>query len=433
MYILKDKQRIVVTGIGPITPLGVDAASITKGILNQKAIGLKLIEKYVSNDLWERYYLHTVHNFDVGRFGVDAEKLQSISSWKDGEDNADLLFLLAAVKLALEDSGMEVGYDNNDIGLLVAHENPGIEQFFGKLFEKSFQLFQNRPGIKKKEFFNQLFNETVKVGYETQSFMFLFHIAKTFNIHRYSCFINNACASGLYAIELASDMIKIGKVSQMIVVAGDCPDIFKHLWFKMINMYEPDGNIKPFAENARGFVMGEGATAIILEEYRSARKRNAKIYAEYLGGGFNLESWGITSPKIGGDFYEQVIRGAMKNSKLNVRDINLICAHGVGTPSSDYYEAKAIENIFSNSNPPVTAIKPYIGHNLGGSTLMELAIILLCMQEDIVPKVLNTCELNPKFNLNLVKEQGRYSPETVLKICCAFAGYNAATIFRRVD
>src|SRR3989338_1131754 len=119
MYILKDKRRIVVTGIGPITPLGVDAASITKGILNQKAIGLKLIEKHVSNDLWERYYLHTVHNFDVGRFGIDADKLQSISSWKDGEDNVDLLFLLAAVKLALEDSGIEVGYDNNNLGLLV--------------------------------------------------------------------------------------------------------------------------------------------------------------------------------------------------------------------------------------------------------------------------------------------------------------------------
>ncbi len=200
----------------------------------------------------------------------------------------------------------------------------------------------------------------------------------------------------------------------------------------MINMYASDGRIKPFDKNADGFVMGEGATALILEDYEHARNREAHIYAEYIGGGFRLEGWGVTTPMIGGSFYQEAIQEALNRSGLNSADIDLICAHGVGNAASDYYEAKAISDVFTTQKPYVTALKPFVGHNLGGSTLIELAVLLLSLENKIIPPILNTRDLTTKFKLNFVTEQKEGNVHFFMKTCCAFAGYNAAAIFRNM-
>ena len=164
-----------------------------------------------------------------------------------------------------------------------------------------------------------------------------------------------------------------------------------------------------FDEKAQGFVMGEGSVALVLEEYEDAKKRGAHIYAEYLGGGFRLEGWGITSPMIGGQFYQDAIRDSIQNSKIKTKDIDLVCAHGVGTPSSDYYEAKAITDVFGKQKVPVTALKPFVGHNLGGSNLIELAILLLSLEKKIIPPILNTKNPNESFrsfSCHRTKERG---------------------------
>lgn len=427
---LKDK-KVVITGIGPIASAGIGKQNFWQGILAENT-GIELVNSFFGKELLEKFYLHKVKNFDIINFGIDKDDLDYIKEWQEGENNIDLLFLLAAVKLALGDSKIDYKIKENELGLVVTHENPCIEQLLWKIFRESYQLLKKKSNINLKDFFNELYHKTVKLGYETQSFMPLFHIARTFNIHNYSLFINNACASGLYAIETASDMIKSNKAPMVIVAAGDCPDIFKHLWFKLINMYEQDGKIKPFSKNAKGFVMGEGATALILENYDHAKKRKAHIYAQYLGGGFSLEGWGITTPMIGGNFFQDTIKQALKNSKINKEDIDLVCAHGTGTISSDYYEGKAITDIFGANQVPVTAFKPYVGHNLGGSTLVELAILLLALENKTVPPVLNTIVIDPKVKIDLIKKRENVDLKTVLKICCAFAGNNAALVFRRI-
>ena len=260
----------------------------------------------------------------------------------------------------------------------------------------------------------------------------LFHIAKTFNIHKYSLFINNACASGLYAIEAASDMIRLNKTPIMVVVGGDHPNIFKHLWFKMLGMYENDGKMKPFSTNGQGLVMGEGAAAFVLEEYEHAKKRGAPIYAEYLGGGFRLEGWQITRPKIGGDSYHETIKDALKNSGLKAQEVDLVCLHGFGSSAVDYYEAKAVEDIFGRGTP-VTALKPYTGHNLGGSTLIETSALLLALGANFIPAILNTKVVSPKININLVMKDIKLELNNVIKTCSAFAGYNAAGVFKKIQ
>lgn len=177
--------------------------------------------------------------------------------------------------------------------------------------------------------------------------------------------------------------------------------------------------------------MGEGAAALVLEDYNHARKRNAPIYAEYLGGGFRLEGWQITRPKLGSFFYHEAIKDAMTNSRVTPQKIDLIAAHGFGTIAGDFYEAKAIEDIFG-SRVPVTTFKPYVGHNLGGSALLETVILLLALHHDFIPPIMNTANVDPRIKVNLVFKKKKIPLTHVMKICAAFAGYNSAAIFKKL-
>ena len=426
------KKRVVITGLGPVASVGVGKDSFWRGILD-KNLGIELTEVFLFDELWEKFYLHKVQNFDIKNYGINENDLEYIHNWKEKEDNQDLLFLLVAAKLALDDSQINYRSKKNNLALVATHENPCLEQLLWKAFRCSFQLLKKNIGLSELEFCNELYRKIIKIGYESQSFMSLFHLARTFNVHNYSLFINNACSSGLYALEAARDLISLGKAEKVIVVAGDCPDVFKYLWFKMISMYEEDGKIKPFDKNARGFVMGEGAAALVLEDYESAKRRGIHIYAEYLGGGFALEGWGITTPMIGGAFYQESIENAINDSGVIKEEIDLICAHGAGTIVNDYYEAKAIKDTFQQLRVPVTAFKPFIGHNLGGSALLELIILLLSLEKNLLLPILNTREIDNRIDLNIIREEHQFNLRTVLKICSAFAGYNACSILRKLD
>lgn len=423
--------RVVISGIGPVTPIGIGKDAIINGISNKKT-GLILRQSKIIDQIWDQSYIHAVDGFDIGKFNIDTDDLEYIRNWKEGEHNKDLLFLLAAVKLAIQDGDIDYVNKNQDLSLIVTHENPGLEQCLMKTYHSAFELYKKKEGLTEYEFFDELYKKTMKAGYESQSFMTLFHIARIFNIKKYSLLINNACASGLYAIEVAADLLRLRKAKQVIIVTGDCPGVLKTIWLKSIKMYQEDGKIRPFDKKAQGFVMGEGSVALVLEDYERAKERKAHIYAEYLGGGFRLEGWGITTPMIGGQFYQEAIRDAIHNSKVKIEDVDLICAHGVGTPSSDYYEAKAITDVFGEFKVPVTALKPFAGHNLGGSNLMELVILLLGLEKKMIPPILNTKNLNSNLGLSLIREEKKDNVKVFMKTCCAFAGYNAAGIFRKV-
>jgi len=424
-----NSKRIVITGIGPVTPLGIGKDEVLKGI-STKRDGLTLRDFKLNKDTWDKSYIHLVDGFDINHFGIDKRDLEYIKNWKEGEDNKDLLFLLGAVKLACQDADIDYLQENDHLSLIVTHENPGLEQCLLKTYKEAFGLYKKTKDLREYDFYDEVFRKTMKLGYESQSFMLLFHVARTFCVKNYSLLINNACASGLFAIEAASDLIRLGKAKQVIVVAGDCPDVLKTIWLKSINMYQQDGRIKPFDLNAQGFVMGEGAVALIIEDYEYAKERNAHVYTEYLGGGFRLEGWGVTTPMIGGQFYQEAIRDALRVSKINAGDVDLVCVHGVGTPSSDYYEAKAITDVFGKAKVLITALKPYIGHNLGGSNLIEVAILLLSLQKKTIPPILNTTKPNDKLGLDLLLKEKKASVDIFMKTSCAFAGYNAASIFR---
>ncbi|MEI8349636.1 MAG: beta-ketoacyl synthase N-terminal-like domain-containing protein [Candidatus Omnitrophota bacterium] len=428
------EKRVVITGIGPLTSIGIgtDAlwASLVKGVTNVKA------EKWaVDGELWEEFFVHRLDNFDIKKFNINKDRLDEIKRWKEGEEIVDLHYLLAATKLALDDSKLEYSPDDNNIGCIIAHENAGMEQYTSKIIDITFEEVKKAsPHITKKQFAEKVHYASIKCAYDLQTFMVMFHVMKTFNIHGYSSFVNNACSSGLHALENASHSIKSGRCPAVVVVAADYPRIYKYLWFKSLKMYASDGKMKPFSKKSDGLVFGDGGVGIVVEDFEHAEKRGAKIYAEYLGGGFSQEGWKIVYPAIGSNFYQKAIKESFAYGKIDKDDVDILCAHGAANSIIDKYEAKAINDIFGirPKKPFMTTFKPYVGHNLGGSALLETAILLLCLKNNIALPVLNVQEVDPKIKIDLVKEKISAELKIGLKISCAFAGYNAAAVFRKL-
>jgi len=427
-------KRVVVTGVGPITSIGIGKKAVWDSLVSGQT-NVQLEEWCVDGKLWEKFYLHRIDNFNITDFGISKEKLDAIKRWKEGEEVVDLYYLLAAVKLALDDSGLEYNSEDNNIGCVISHENAGLEQYFSKVVDVTYNALSKGAVIAKKRFCEIFHDSLDRDSYDLQTFMPLFHIQKTFGIHGYSLFINNACSSGLYAIENASQIIQSGRCPAVIIASADYPRIYKYLWFKELKMYAEDGKIKPFSNHANGFVFGDAAVGLVLEDLEHAQKRKAKIYGEYLGGGFSQEGWKITYPNPLDNFYQKAIEEALSFSKVSKEEVDLICAHGAANPIIDRYEARAITDTFGKrtKKPLITAFKPYVGHNLGGSALLETAMLLLCLEHNIVLPVINTPEINPKLNIELVQQKVEKKLNIVFKICTAFAGFNAAALFRRYN
>lgn len=428
------KRRVVVTGIGPVCSVGIGKDIVWKNILKSKT-GLCKNETRIDENDKEEFYLHRIKNFDISQSNINIELYEEIRSWKKGNLSEDIDYLIAAISLALSDSGLEKS-EIGGLGMVIANESPGFGQFCSKVITGSYEILGRRlQGYSKSRYFREFYKLFSREAYDLQTFMTLYHIMKLFGVHGYSLFVNNACASGLYAIEAARQIIATEQCKAVIVGASDYPDVYKYLWFKENKMYARDGRIKPFAENSDGFVFGEGGTAIVLEEFEHALRRGAHIYAEYMGGGFVSEGFKVTLPYVGSGCYSDAMKDALDQSGVGGDEVDLICAHGVGTKITDQYEAQAINEVFKNRNCPplVTAFKPYVGHNLGGCALLEVVIMFMSMEKDKIPPVMNNSKLNPKIDLNIVREWKERKIEVALKICCAFAGYDAAAIFRKLE
>lgn len=432
---MRKEKRIVVTGIGPVTSIGIGRAELWDNLLAAKT---HMVEEefFVNGKRWDSYHYHKIENFDLSGFGLDNGALDWIKDWKSGDEIIDLSYMLAAVKLALDDSGIEYNPEKeSDFGLVVTHENMNLVPFLSKISMRSFDILTDKNNtVDRETFYEKIYHDCLKVAYDTQPFMTLFHVGKVFNVRKHSLFICNACASGLYALETASEMIKNGHASLVVITASDHSDFYKYLWFKELGVYSQDGIIRPFSKDSNGLAFGDAGIALVLEELESARLRNAPIYAEYMGGGFSLEGWQVTVPKVGSNSYYNAMLKAFEQSGVSKESVDLICPHGVGSRIIDYYESKAITDMFGQNSrrPLVTVFKPYVGHTLGASALLETAILLLSFKNETVLPALHSENMHPDYRFSLVRQNEKVKLNKVMKICTAFAGYNAAAIFARL-
>lgn len=427
--------KIVFTGLGPISSVGVGKNEFWE---NAKS-GRTNIQKEIyclDGEILEEYYIHKVNNFDVNNYGLDKQRLFELNTWKNGAGVKDLEYMLASSKMAIDDSKILFSYTSDSIGLVAFHENLGLSQFYDKIIDLILiQSKQKNKKISSSEVFSFIYSHLSRSGYDLQSFSALFHLNKVLGLNGFSLFLNNACCSGLYAIEVAADLIRSRKCKAVIVVGADSPDVFKYLWFKDKGLYSSDGLIRPFSKSRNGFILGEGAASVILEDFDCAFKRGAEIYGEYLGGGFLSESWKMSLPAVSGRFYIDTIEKALKQSNLSPGDIDAVYPHGIGSKTFDCYEADALWETFGKRDldPTVTALKPFIGHSLGVSTLMEVLLILLSLKNNLILPTLNFEESDPKIKINLnilpLEKKCKY----ILKTCSAFAGFDGAITIKSTD
>lgn len=430
-------KRVVVTGIGPMTSIGIGAKDMWDSIISGRT-NVTRHEYRIGDEVWGDFLLHKMSGFDLSKVRIPADNLRFIKELRTvTKEDIDLYYLLAVIGLAIEDSGLTYDAAHNEIGLILTHENPGVETFFEELIEWAYGIFENKRSgnMSKLEMAKALYEcGCDSRGYNLQSFSYLFSAAKVFDLHGHSLFVNNACASGLFVIEAAARQIRDGISPAVIVAGADNPTkIFKYLWFKKHGLYAEDGVTKPFSSDQSGVVFGDGGAGLVLEEREHAIRRNAVIYGEYLGGGFSLEGWKITVPNMTDGFYAGSLAKALAASSVDPGKVDLVNPHGVGMKMTDSYEAKAINRVFGKIKPDVSAFKPLVGHNLGGSAILETAIMLMGIKNGMTPGTLNCENENTELGLNIIKKNIKKNINIAVKMSCGFAGFSGVCVFGKAS
>ncbi len=430
-------KRVVITGLGPITAIGIGAAPLWNSIVEGRT-SISWHSDHIDGEVWETFPVARVNNFDFEGLGFSDWVRQVLHEYELTE-HRELLYLLAATKLALDESRLEYSRESNDVAVVLTHENPGVDNYVRQVLRLVMDAKEGKlalEGLSKKQLADELYRRHARSVYNLQSFMYPFVVSKIFGFHGCALYLNNACASGLYAIEAASQLIRSGQCEIALVAGADCPRMAtKYRWFKEQNLYAEDGLMKPFDRLRNGVVFGEGGAALVLEELEHARNRGAAVYAQYLGGGFTQEAWKIGISRPGSDCYQRAFEAAFKAGDVRPESVNFINPHGAATRSGDLYEGRTIASVFQDCHrqPLVSAFKPYVGHNLGGSGLVETAILLLAMRANLAPPTLNYQEPDPALNLTLVAELKSAQLQVVAKMSAGFGGYNAVGVFQKLS
>jgi 3-oxoacyl-(acyl-carrier-protein) synthase len=267
-----------------------------------------------------------------------------------------------------------------------------------------------------------------------QPFAYVHLVGKALGLHGFSTSLHNACSSGAFALESAARCIRQGQADVMIVVGGEAFDTAARLeWFRRLDLYARDGRMYPFDAESSGFYVGEGAAAIVLESASRAAQRGVEAYAVYLGGRFAQQSWKQTVPDLQSARLSDVIKDLTAAAGVSGAEIDLIEPHGAGTSLSDGYEAACVDQALQgkSSDAVATVFKPYVGHMLAASSLIEMIGGLLALKHQTVPATLNTRCAQARFPVPLVGTLTQRSLHTLLKLSTGFTGHDAALLFRK--
>lgn|GEM_PF-555965 len=443
-------RAVVITGVGPVTGSGIGADALLATV----ATGMPAPISYtdvVAGQVWATFPAFCAGPIDLPMFGLPPDTGRRLASYGVAT-HRELHTLLAASRLALTDARLDYDPHDNCIGIVVTCEAPGVDAYVREVATLACELAASslpanivaseKEGLlvprDRHALLDLLFARHATAVYNLQSFMYPFLMASLLGLHGPATFLNHACASGLYALEVAAQSIRAGHTPIVVVAGADFPlSAAKYRWFHDQGLYADDGRMKPFDVRRNGIVFGDGGTALVLEDAEHARRRDAPVYGEYLGGGFAQEAWKIFLPEPSTRYLQRAIGDALEHAGCTAGQIAIICAHGAATPLGDMAEARALTTIWPDPvhRPPIVALKPYVGHNLGGSALMELGLALLTMRQGWVPAMPNITSPDPALGLTPLTEP--YSLDIsyplLLKVAIGFAGYLAAAVVRVIN
>jgi len=408
-------KRVAVTGVGMVTPLGTGTEKSWKGLLEGRS-GIRKITRFDAAG-FPCQIAGEVPDFELDRF-IEIKEQKKMDRF--------IHFSLAAAIMAIEDSGLKITESNADrVGVLVGSGMGGLPAI-----EKYHKVYLEKGPKKISPFFIPMLIINLAAG----------QISIRFGAKGPNSSVATACASGTHSIGDAYRIIKRGEADAM--VAGGTESVitplgiggFTSMKALSTRNNEPEKASRPFDKDRDGFVMGEGAGILILEELQSALNRGAKIYAEIIGYGMTGDAYHITTPSLDGDGAIRCMDMAIKDSGINPEEVDYINAHGTSTKYNDELETAAIKKIFGGHayKLTVSSTKSMIGHLLGASGGVEAVVCVLSIFNGIVHPTINLENPDPKCDLDYVPGKARALNVNVsMSNSFGFGGTNACVVFRK--
>ncbi|EHL5029362.1 beta-ketoacyl-ACP synthase II [Campylobacter coli] len=403
-------KRVVVTGIGMINALGLDKESSFKAICEGKS-GVKKITLFDTTDFPVQIAAE-IENFDPLEV-VDGKEVKKIDRF--------IQLGIKAAREAMQDANFDQNLDKEEFGVVSAAGIGGLPNI-----EKNSVICSERGPRKISPFFIPSALVNMLGG-----LISIEHGLKGPNI---SCV--TACAAGTHAIGEAYKSIALGNANKMLVIGAEaaiCPvgiGGFASMKALSTRNDDPAHASRPFDKERDGFVMGEGAGALVFEEYEEAKKRGAKIYAELVGFGESADAHHITSPTLDGPL--RAMKKALKmagNPK-----VDYINAHGTSTPVNDKNETAAIKELFGNNIPPISSTKGQTGHCLGAAGAIEAVVSVMALRDGVVPPTINQLVKDDECDLDYIPNISRkVDLKVVMSNSFGFGGTNGCVVFKKVD
>ena len=412
-------NRVVVTGLGSLTPLGNNTPDYWDGLVSGKS-GAGPISHF-NPEKFKTKFACELKEFDPLSY-LDRKEIRKY-------DNYTIYGLVAAAE-AIENSNINIDtIDKTKVGVIWGSGIGGIKTFSDEI--KSFVEGNGVPRF-SPYFIPKMIADiaagiiSIKYGLQGPNFATV-----------------SACASSAHAIIDSFNYIRLGKAN-IFVCGGSEASIhpagvggFNALKALSTNNDNPETASRPFDIDRNGFVLGEGAGALILENYDHAIKRGAKIYGEIVGGGMSADAYHITAPHPEGLGAINVMKQALSDAHLNPSDIDYINVHGTSTPLGDISEMKAIHNVFQDSiyNLNISSTKSMTGHLLGAAGAIESIAATMSLQHDIVPPTINLDNLDPKLDHKVNYTANKAQNKIVKYSLCntfGFGGHNASIVFKKM-
>lgn len=417
-------RRVVVTGMGLVTPLGIGLPHVWNRLINAES-GLSAITHIRVDDLPARVAGVVPTGDAPGALKID----DYIAPKEQRKMDKFIHFAIAAADQALADSGYKPETEEEKIraGVLIGSGIGGLPEI-----ESTALLMEEKGPRRVSPFFIPACLINLASG----------QVSIRHGLKGPNHSVVTACSTGAHALGDAARMVALGDAD--VMVAGSAEATICRLGMAgfaaaraLSTSYNdtPEKASRPWDEGRDGFVMGEGAGVLVLEEYEHAKARGAKIYAEFAGYGMSGDAYHITSPSEDGDGGFRSMQAALKNAGMVASDIGYINAHGTSTPKGDEIEAGAVRRLFDGTNVSMSSTKSAIGHLLGGAGSVEAIFSILAVKHGVLPPTLNL--ENPSESvkgMDLVPLQAKEKKvRAALSNSFGFGGTNASVIFKAFE
>ena len=423
-------KRVVVTGLGAITPIGNDVKSTWQHAIDGVS-GAGPITHFDAT-LFKTKFACEVKDFDPAKYLLNPDDRKELKEFKKTDLYSQ--YALASAKEALEDSKLLDGdTDRNEVGVIFASGIGGLHTFED---QAGYYALHEADGPRYSPFFIPTMIADIAAG----------HISMKYGLRGPNYGVVSACATSTNAMIDAFNYIRLGKAVAIVTGGSEAPIFpagvggFNSMHAISTRNDDPQGASRPFSASRDGFVMGEGGVCLIFEELEHALARGAKIYGEVIGGGMSADAYHITASHPEGLGATLVMQRALDDAGIRADEVDYVNVHGTSTPVGDLSEAKAIKDVFGDHayEMNISSTKSMTGHMLGATGAMEALFCVLACVNDIVPPTINHADgdddenLDYRMNFTFNKAQKR-TVNIALSNTFGFGGHNASIIVKKYN